>query len=569
MHLIQRVRIQGFRSLQNVELPELGGLTALVGRNSSGKSNILRALNLFFNGEVEPNKRLDFRRDHYAQTPRLRQKKRIRIEVRFALPANFKFRPPVLEGLGREFSVARIWELDQQRVPISRFEAPGSEVEGAESLAEQFLRQITFRYIPNRAVPADLLKAEGAAIAKSLTSRVRSDEHASAVIRDVSDAAGRFLSRAGDSMESAGSPITSPTLATGSSLADLLSVTGFHGQGAHGHLLADEDWGAGHQAFFLYQVLFSIDTNYGLHFGWKQATIWGVEEPESALHKDLETRLAHAFRTWALEPRAKLQIIGTTHSSTFSMAAEQGYWLELKGPQTILEHLPIPQLTRASEQQGVSDWIHPALAFPWNPVVLVEGKTDQRVLSHVASLTGATGIRFVTLPSLDTREQGHGKDAIKKFLRMNSSVIANRTREAPLLVLLDWEVSDNEIAQVQSAYGIAGDRRVRRADPSHCHELMGTSFKGIERFYPPQVVREIADRGDIRVGIVEGQPYSIAANELNRKKHLLANQVLETDDPEALPALAAVVKNLEQQIRGDRQLSLGETTGSLPPNSPI
>ncbi len=50
---LRHIKIENFRSLRNIEF-EVGNLHAIVGANNSGKSNILRALNFFFN----PSKRL-------------------------------------------------------------------------------------------------------------------------------------------------------------------------------------------------------------------------------------------------------------------------------------------------------------------------------------------------------------------------------------------------------------------------------------------------------------------------------------------------------------------------------
>jgi predicted ATP-dependent endonuclease of OLD family len=62
MHLIQGVAIRRFRSIADLKIAT-GALTVFVGANGSGKSNVLRALNLYFNGEVEPNDPFDIRRD--------------------------------------------------------------------------------------------------------------------------------------------------------------------------------------------------------------------------------------------------------------------------------------------------------------------------------------------------------------------------------------------------------------------------------------------------------------------------------------------------------------------------
>lgn len=50
---IRRFRVKNYRSLHDVNLDEIGDLTILIGTNSSGKSNLLEAVMLFFN-ELDP-----------------------------------------------------------------------------------------------------------------------------------------------------------------------------------------------------------------------------------------------------------------------------------------------------------------------------------------------------------------------------------------------------------------------------------------------------------------------------------------------------------------------------------
>jgi putative ATP-dependent endonuclease of the OLD family len=46
---IQKLEIKRYKSLLNLKLDDIGNLTIFIGKNSSGKSNIVEALNLFFN----------------------------------------------------------------------------------------------------------------------------------------------------------------------------------------------------------------------------------------------------------------------------------------------------------------------------------------------------------------------------------------------------------------------------------------------------------------------------------------------------------------------------------------
>lgn len=50
---IKSIHVENFRSIKSIDA-ELSQLAIFVGKNDCGKSNILRALNLFFNGETNP-----------------------------------------------------------------------------------------------------------------------------------------------------------------------------------------------------------------------------------------------------------------------------------------------------------------------------------------------------------------------------------------------------------------------------------------------------------------------------------------------------------------------------------
>lgn len=65
-------------------------MTLFVGRNDVGKSNILRALNLFFNNETDQGERLDFDKDFYIYGSRERRADEISITIELNLPDNYK-----------------------------------------------------------------------------------------------------------------------------------------------------------------------------------------------------------------------------------------------------------------------------------------------------------------------------------------------------------------------------------------------------------------------------------------------------------------------------------------------
>ena len=72
MDIIEQIEIKNFRSFGNrtgetTKLVKIKPLNILSGSNDSGKSNILRALNLFFNGNTDLNEFFDFRRDYFRK----------------------------------------------------------------------------------------------------------------------------------------------------------------------------------------------------------------------------------------------------------------------------------------------------------------------------------------------------------------------------------------------------------------------------------------------------------------------------------------------------------------------
>ena len=63
MQLIDRIEVNYFRSVYSVSVKKLRDLNVFLGPNDAGKSNILRALNLFFNNESGYDEDIQFLQD--------------------------------------------------------------------------------------------------------------------------------------------------------------------------------------------------------------------------------------------------------------------------------------------------------------------------------------------------------------------------------------------------------------------------------------------------------------------------------------------------------------------------
>lgn len=63
MLLIKEIEIAYFRSIYKFSVTGCQDLNIIFGRNDAGKSNVLRALNLFFSGETNLGQQFNFPRD--------------------------------------------------------------------------------------------------------------------------------------------------------------------------------------------------------------------------------------------------------------------------------------------------------------------------------------------------------------------------------------------------------------------------------------------------------------------------------------------------------------------------
>lgn len=177
MELIRAVSIRNFRSILDLTF-EARGLNALIGGNGSGKSNVLRALNLFFNGVVEATARpampIDFHKPWRSTSNRF-----IEVDVSFALPPAFAIRQSLRESFaaigitaGTHFALRKRWERDALRDEIAESIQLRATTDDAfhtlstdeARVAAQFLRLIRFRYVPNQVHPSEVLAAESAAL---------------------------------------------------------------------------------------------------------------------------------------------------------------------------------------------------------------------------------------------------------------------------------------------------------------------------------------------------------------------------------------------------------------------
>ncbi len=537
MKLLQSIEISRFRSIQHVELKDLGDFTALAGLNNSGKSNVLRALHAFFTNEVEPGTPIDVDRDFYRPELKQKKKKRIRVRVSFSLPKNFKFRKglgPVEKLVGREFSLAKEWDRNHSQDPAYFLNDSDTALDLEKArIASQFMAMISFRYIPNRVLPTDVIRQESVALRDALVRRLgQRNAEQTKVFEELRRTSSKLIKGIAKHFQSLVPEVDAVRLKTPDTWAEILFALGYE-------LVTDDVeiddllQGSGVQSLLMFETLSLIDRDYFQNFGWRQAAIWAVEEPESSLHASLEAQLAAYLRQIASEASGRLQVVSTTHSDLMLQYADCVGFLERDRGKSQLQPLGDPRdaLVR-SANAGVSRWVHPLLYYPLDALVFAEGRFDVDFLETVFRLIRPTRkINVVCIESLNGKMGGGGTDQMKKYLRQHRDAVATRSNRAPLIVILDWDAANKA----------DGFRKLfKKGDPVHVFAWpesalnpdLGKSFRGIERAFSNRIV-EAAEKTKAGIAkkqngerIVQSEDWSAVKKELNK----VVRQGIDTPD---------------------------------------
>lgn len=498
MKLVRKIEVSNFRSIRQVTLDNLGDFSAFVGLNNSGKSNFLRALNSFFTDEVEPGQPLSVESDHYRSAIRTRRKKVIRVTLHFSLPAEFKFRKglePVEELLGHNFSLSKAWVLGEAQSRIYLNNSRESLSPEDRQKAMQFLALISFRYVPNRVLPLDIIKQEHQALRDVLIRRLgKQAKQRDAVFDLIEKTSSKLIGHLTSDVHSVLSDIDSVRLATPKSLAEMIFAFGY--KISQGTMEFDDSvQGSGVQSLLMYRTLHLIDRDYFQKFGWRQAAIWALEEPESSLHATLEASIAAFVSSVARESGNRLQVFATTHSDLIAQYSDRGYLVRRTPTGTEANDHDAADLLLHSSKAGVSRWVHPILFHNLEPVMLVEGKLDEIFLRRALELKGkAKSIRISYLELLAGDGRTGGVDELKEYVKQHASAIKSRTKRAPVLVALDWD-SVGRRPQFE--------RWFREGDPfgvvewleNEGNPRLSKRFRGIEKFFPSRVVEAAIQGG--------------------------------------------------------------------------
>lgn len=299
--IIKSVSIQNFRSIKK-DTVRLNNTNIFVGLNDAGKSNYLKALNLFFNNETDYKTVFDFQRDFtHFYNPKSHEAKTISIELELEVPDSFKD------------SGSYLWKKSWR---VTGNEEETIERENKQPITERSralgaLRRMKYRYVP----------------------AVKSKEFFKSLLSDLYFTASTVIdSPLESSMESFTSVIQTYTeqihnevgqkigidskLAMPADMSDMFRALIFETSLDGGFSVPLDMRGDGIQARHIPIILKYIadrDKETRSQGTTNITTIWGYEEPENGVELSKAFEMAYDFREYASD----IQMLITTHSPAF------------------------------------------------------------------------------------------------------------------------------------------------------------------------------------------------------------------------------------------------------------
>jgi hypothetical protein len=195
--------------------------------------------------------------------------------------------------------------------------------------------------------------------------------------------------------------------------------------------------GSGAQSFMLLHILDLADrTRRAGGFGWVQASVWALEEPESFLHAGLRARFSADLFDFAQQERR--QVFLTTHQDEFVRVGTSAFFATADQDGTIVAKLGSREALVASTRGAVITFRHPLFAHPDVPLVIVEGKWDDIYLRAALAQSSRRPRWRLISPARDL-DPDIGGDGVLPYLQYNKNVVASRPDAAPIIVMRDWE----------------------------------------------------------------------------------------------------------------------------------
>jgi energy-coupling factor transporter ATP-binding protein EcfA2 len=307
MIIISSIEITNFRSIVKLEKGLLPNqINIIVGQNDIGKSNFLKALNLFFNGETEIGNSFRFSDDFskFARTPN-KKAEEITIRITFQPPKRFKDNETIIW--------TKVWRKEGLNKDEIKTQS-GRELTGRSGTL-QWVKKIKFKYVP---------AVRGTEYFNHLMGELH-DALSEITPTAFNEASSKFIDGLKDQVEILIDNITSELgyssqIGMPTNFKSLFSTLDFS-LDKGGVVISLNKRGDGIKAQHIPIILKFIANHYKSISGQaviSPETIWGFEEPENNLEMGNAFKLANIFAGFSID----LQIFINTHSPAFYSLAK-------------------------------------------------------------------------------------------------------------------------------------------------------------------------------------------------------------------------------------------------------
>lgn len=304
MQVIKSIQIRKFRSIKSLTRDLTPShLNIFVGQNDKGKSNILRALNLFFNNETDAGQPFRFEDDYcYHADTGTGTRREIRIDLEIDPPkGRFKYAKPL--------RWTKHWKRDGSIIQEKIIIETGNELPASDNVSK-WLDKLRYRYVP--AIKGKeyftLLMGELHDVLHEAHQDVLSTQGEEFItgIQQVTNEITKEL------QEQVG---ISNTIQVPSDFRLLFSNLdfGFRIDGNTYHLKQRGDGIKVRHIPVILKYMSDEERNISIPGYVKPDTIWGFEEPENNLELRYAFELAKTLKSYS----KAIQIFITTHSPAF------------------------------------------------------------------------------------------------------------------------------------------------------------------------------------------------------------------------------------------------------------
>ena len=405
--MISEILIRNFRSIASANI-KANWITTLVGANDAGKSNVLRALNLFFNGETNPEEDFEFIRDYNQFAPaRARKAPQIEIAITFDLPEGYQ-----REDQPSQIVWQKVWRREGEVRNLEKRSFSDGQPFPARSKIPALLDRIRFTHVP---------AIKDKAFFADLQGRLY-DVLSSVAEKPLKDSAGAFQTQLGEQLKGLLETLriafgAEATMRLPENLREI-----FENLEINSGEIPLSRRGDGIKVRHIPMMLRFIAQKQDDLFtrgGVRYTHIWGFEEPENNVEMSAAFAMGDEFLD-LIEESDRFQLFVTTHSPIFYRLDQQrpkaaewitAHFVSKSGSETVMT-------TRApdevDESMGLMPIVAPYIAEARRryddigaqlvaireiaeqrcPTIFVEGDSDRIVLMRVwPLLSGMDGDR--------------------------------------------------------------------------------------------------------------------------------------------------------------------------------